>query len=89
MNEPMEEKTRPAPPTPQMGVGSGIYRYHSSDSRSFVLTLPDSMLRGLNRREYSAVMSWLRLCTREIHIGIDWESFERDLVGGVSFDMKG
>jgi len=93
MIEHREKKTQTDPHTPAVGSRDGIYRYPPSDPRRFVLTLPDSMLRRMNRREYSTVMSWLRLCTREIHIGIDWESFDRDLVGcfinGGSFDMKG
>ena len=34
MNEPMEEKTRPAPHTPAVGSRDGIYRYPPSASCS-------------------------------------------------------
>ena len=38
----------------------------------FKLTLPDRVLRKMNRKEYYAEMHWSRTCRRAIEKKIDW-----------------
>ncbi len=48
--------------------------------RGFKFTLPDKVIRSMNRKQYYTVMSWLRLCARKIHNETNWPTFNKYVV---------
>ncbi len=48
--------------------------------RPFKLTIKDKLLRTMNRKQYYAAMSWLRLCERRIHERIDYDKIHKEFL---------
>lgn len=46
----------------------------------FTFTVPDSILRTMNKAEYKEAMSWLRLCRRKINEAITPEFLNKCLI---------
>ena len=49
------------------------------NERRFKFTLPDRIVRGMNRQQYKTASRWLRLSCRIVHDSINWEAFERHI----------
>lgn len=47
--------------------------------RSFRLTLPDNIVRKMNRKQYKRVHSYLRKVARAIDETIDWDGLMRNI----------
>ena len=50
--------------------------------RPFKLTVPDKILRRMNKTEYKQATQWLRYCAREVHQQIDYDEITRQILYG-------
>ena len=47
----------------------------------FKLEVPKNILRQMNRKQYKAAMSWLRLCRRKLEEQIDFSQLTHKMTG--------
>lgn len=46
----------------------------------FTFTVPDRILRTMNKNQYKKTMSWLRLCRRKLHIAVQKMNYPASII---------
>ena len=54
-------------------------------NRRFKFTIPECVIRKMNRQQYKVAMRWLRFSARMVHDSINWVAFDKQIQNNILY----